>query len=678
MAIRNVNGRNVYVLEPRQPTGKTTSGRNWATLYSDLRWQVWEEIQKNEAAMLKMELSSAKMRKEYYDDKIKVLQDQRKQLQAAALKAKKGQVGSANSDALRAAEGLERIKRQTKGKTVTTERPLKTVTGKIRKDPDTKQPLTETIVRTEEPFGGVSQKASEVYKKIVDKFLAGEATEAEVKEAAAAAGVSPTAGEPIAKPAGPSIDQQIEALDRDLEQLLLQRQAATSGLDANLLRRTREGFAEQVGVIGQGGGPFGLAPRRRRTMPFVQQELAQERIDQFTRDREEAINRAAFQARQQKAEIGRLRGLAAELEAIGLGGEGGEADMLLREADELERTLLTPEQAALSADEAIRQRYLELEEFTPRRPGELLLRDRPRRPAGEFEPPRMAGQEEVSSPAAMRRAEERLEAIDRGLEPLQEPVPPISEMGPAAPSPAPAPVTLPADEEIVFAPGQVFAPGEVTDEEIVFAPSEVTVEPQIREGQANLGGGYVFDGQSGIIFGPTGYPVFSTYKQEVPEGVEAPQVVSEVALRGIAQRIRETGGDISSVEGYQTKEARPEDFELDEEIETPQPAGPPQTSTKQRKDKYKFDVVSEGTKLARTPKKLQRLAKTNLPEENRPEHYVIVDKLYDVNRGKAEAFKMTYDEISRAFQNDPQKRSEAHSYLVAKDILETDVSEPLA
>ena len=59
MAIRNVNGRNVYVLEPREPTGKTTSGKNWATLYSDLRWQVWEEVQKNQALMLKTELQVA-------------------------------------------------------------------------------------------------------------------------------------------------------------------------------------------------------------------------------------------------------------------------------------------------------------------------------------------------------------------------------------------------------------------------------------------------------------------------------------------------------------------------------------------------------------------------------------------------------------------------------------------
>jgi hypothetical protein len=90
MAIQNVNGRNVYVLAPKAPTGKTTSGRNWATLYSDLRWQVWEAQQKNEETKLKLDLQSADARRAYYDDKIKGLQEQRKQIQAATLKVAGG------------------------------------------------------------------------------------------------------------------------------------------------------------------------------------------------------------------------------------------------------------------------------------------------------------------------------------------------------------------------------------------------------------------------------------------------------------------------------------------------------------------------------------------------------------------------------------------------------------
>jgi len=686
MTIRNVNGRNVYVLEPRQPTGKTTSGRNWATLYSELRWQVWEEIQKNEAAMLKMELSSAQMRKDYYDDKIKVLQDQRKQLQAAALKGERGDPGSANRDYLAGARIIQRDEEATSKEIRTKTTPG--ITVQLKSGPVTTGESIETTQTVREGAG----LPGEVREGVLRRMRLMDQQAGLIDQQAGA----PAEGAKVA-PAGPTIDQQIEALDRDLEQLLLQRQAATSGLDVDLLRRTREGFAEQVGVMGQGGGIFGLAPRPRRTAPFVQQELAQERIDQFTRDREQAINSAALQARQKRSEIERLRGLAAELETIGLGGEGGEADMLYREADQMERTLLTPEQAALAADEEIRQRLLSSEEFTPRRGGELLLRDRPRTLRGEFEPPRMAGQEEVSSPAAMRRAEKILEAIGKGLEPLQGPVPPISEMGPAAP----APVTIPTDEEIVFGPSEVTVEppakpeGElplVEEQRRPLPPLERTFLPEPFPAQLS-------PEETPL---PSGQPVALDEEQAItnPDILDNPDFIPSASLiekaedyyrgmtikrgedrpRKILAPKRYFGGETQMVKEYlkdQIREQAPVGVDIGQEIEAVE-AGPPQGSSRQRKDRYKFDVVTEGTKLARTPKKLQRLAKTNLPEENRPEHYVIVDKLYDVNRGKAEAFKMTYDEISRAFQNDPQKRSDAHKYLVAKDILEADVTEPLA
>jgi hypothetical protein len=674
MAIRNVNGRNVYVLEPRQPTGKTTSGRSWATLYSDLRWQVWEEIQKNEAAMLKMELSSAKMRKDYYDDKIKVLQDQRKQLQAAALKAGKGEVDSANSIALRAAQGSERMARQTAGKIVTREVIQRDMFGEPIIDPVTNLPKTISLTTTTEPSGGVSAKAKQVYDRILDDYLAGKATEEDVKAAAADAGVSPA----TAVPAGPSLDQQIEALDRDLEQLLLQRQAATSGLDANLLRRTREGFAEQVGVMGQGGGMFGLAPRRRRTAPFVQQELAQERIEEFV---------PAYQAQQRKVEEEQKK--LSDLQRA-------REDVIL---------LITPEEAAdretMSRNEALlaglneeietqksavqtaMQPLVDLQaEVTPREPGELLLRDRrfrdaeprmaqpPRVPsvtAGEpdFEvvppPPPTGGMEDLGlepmTDEERMLAEEAVRSVNIERPKPEGELPPVeTERRPLPPyerafEPEPRPAGLGGVPET---PVPVGPPIELDE------PSAIR-NPDILDRSDYIPAPDLIEDARGYFRGMT-----------IQRGDERPKTIRFPE--------RHFGGETEMVKEYlkeRIREAAPVGVDQSQEIEAVE-AGPPQSSSRQRKDKYKFDVVSEGTKLARTPKKLQRLAKTNLPEENRPEHYVIVDKLYDVNRGKEQSFKMTYDEISRAFQNDPQKRSDAHKYLVAKDILEADVAEPLA
>ena len=678
MAIRNVNGRNVYVLEPREPTGKTTSGKSWATLYSDLRWQVWEQIQKNEAQMMKIELASAKQRREYYDDKIKVLQDQRKQLQAAALKAGRGSTSSANSDALRAAQGLERSARQTASKTIETEKPAKDILG---------QPIpgvTEKTVRTETPTGGVSLKAKQVYERIVDDFLAGEASEADVKAAAEAAGVEPTTGKPVAEAAparkSTNIDAEIDRIDKELESLLLSRQASATGIDGDLLGRTRESFASQVGVIGQGGGPFGLAPRPRRTMPFVQESLAQERIDQFLQDREQFIDRAVSDNEEKRKKVDRLRGLATELETIGLGGEGGEADMLYREAAELESTLITPEEAAQQADKLIRRRIESDERFTPRAPGELLRRDIRRDAAPPAEP-------RPAPTATVSMGEPTFEAApspsggmeDLGLEPMSQ-------------------AEREAAEEAVRAAGVEGAKAEgelppVETERRPLPAYERAFEPEPRP--AGLGG-----------VPETPVPVGPPIELDEPSAIRnpdildrsdyipAPDLIEDARgyFRGMTiQRgderpktirfpERHFGGETEMVKEYlkeRIREAAPVGVDQSQEIEAVE-TGKPQASTRQRKDKYKFEVVSEGTKLAAQPKKLNRLAKTEAEPENRPQHLVIVDKLYETNKGKGDNFKMTYDEISRAFADKPDERKEAHTYLVAKDILESNIDEPLA
>jgi hypothetical protein len=45
-------------------------------------------------------------------------------------------------------------------------------------------------------------------------------------------------------------------------------------IDTDLQNRTQRAFEQNVGVIGRGGGPFGLAPRSRRLAPRVDQPRA--------------------------------------------------------------------------------------------------------------------------------------------------------------------------------------------------------------------------------------------------------------------------------------------------------------------------------------------------------------------------------------------------------------------
>jgi hypothetical protein len=104
-------------------------------------------------------------------------------------------------------------------------------------------------------------------------------------------------------------------------------------------------------------------------------------------------------------------------------------------------------------------------------------------------------------------------------------------------------------------------------------------------------------------------------------------------------------------------------------------------SVPQRRDAYALAVVEGGARLAAQPKKFERLAKTNLPQNERaavvPQFITIVDKLYDVNAGKSTAFKSTYDEISRFYANDANTRKSAHEYLVSRDILMNNETKPV-
>jgi hypothetical protein len=698
MAIRNVNGRNVYVLEPRQPTGKTTSGKSWATLYSDLRWQVWEQIQKNEAQMMKIELASSKQRREYYDDKIKVLQDQRKQLQAAALKAERGSTSSANSDALRAAQGLERTARQTAGKTTETRKPAVDAFGDPVIDPATGKQRIDTVVKEETPAGGVSPKAKQVYERIVDDFLAGEASEADVKAAAEAAGVDPTTGKAVPARKSTSIDAEIDRIDSELESLLLSRQASATGIDGDLLRRSRESFASQVGVIGQGGGPFGLAPRPRRTMPFVQEDLAQERIDQFLQDREQFISDF------EKQRLSELDGEVTKLEQLKKARQdvallvadnpedirnqallGGLDDEIERQDRNVRIATADIEKARGQADRIIRRGIESDERFTPRAPGELLRRDI-RRDAAPPQPIRPAPTATVST-GEMEAVEVPPSAVepsggmgDLGLEPMSQ-------------------AEREAAEEAVRAAGVEGpkAEGElppVETERRPLPPYERAFEPEPRP--AGLGG----VPETPV---PTGPPI----ELDEPSAIRNPDILDQSGFvpapdlvedarryfRGMTVKKgdekpktirfpeRYHGGETEMVKEYlkeRIRDAAPVGVDQSEQIEAVEKTGKPQASTRQRKDKYKFEVVAEGTRLASQPKKLNRLAKTEAEPENRPQHLVIVDKLYETNKGKGDNFKMTYDEISRAFADKPDQRKEAHTYLVAKDILESNIDEPLA
>jgi hypothetical protein len=305
MPIQNVNGRNVYVLTPKatDTDGKTTSGKNWATLYSDLRWQVWEAQKENEANKIKLDLMSFEAKKDYYDQQKKFLQNRIAELQDIKLKAGVRDGSSKTIDqALRAydlsapksvggrgASGPKFSRRTTTGRVTSFGDPIldesgkdkalvvDTISGPLDVAPsDLKMGNTPVAFQEGTPGGktiiGPNPALAKLTKLLGDKAVA----------------LLEEDGQTSEDPLGTG---DIDAKIRELENQLGDLQRPDLNIDTDLQNRTQRAFEQNVGVIGRGGGPFGLAPRPRRLAPRVDQPrataFAQELVAKGTEEAED-------------------------------------------------------------------------------------------------------------------------------------------------------------------------------------------------------------------------------------------------------------------------------------------------------------------------------------------------------------------------------------------------------
>jgi hypothetical protein len=708
MPIQNVNGRNVYVLTPKatDTDGKTTSGKNWATLYSDLRWQVWEAQKENEANKIKLDLMSFEAKKDYYDQQKKFLQNRIAELQDIKLKAGVRDGSSKTIDqALRAydlsapksvggrgASGPKFSRRTTTGRVTSFGDPIldesgkdkalvvETISGDLADLPSgVKMGDTPVAFQEGTPGGktiiGPNPALAKLTKLLGDKAVA----------------LLEEDGQTSEDPLGTG---DIDAKIRELENQLGDLQRPDLNIDTDLQNRTQRAFEQNVGVIGRGGGPFGLAPRPRRLAPRVDQP----RATAFAQDLAEAGAKdlkARSQLEEYRTSLLKKREEAQALmstdDAMEFGLSPGEAEAQFFLSD-VDRQIAAIDERL--SQPTIAQKVMADEGFIERKAGEFLLRG-PRRPAGEFEPPRMAGSpvESVGLPDANVTVGEgtfepppdldlpgRMRARAMGIEVM-------------------TPEERQAAEDAVRSAGLLPTKPEGELPAAPFDLSGVQGRPPLRQGPAQLS-----PEETPL---PSGQPVALNKEQALfagPDILDNPDFIPSASLIEEAQdyykgmtierdegRPRKIlapqlyfGGETQMVKEYlkdQIRDQAPVGVDVGKETEAVD-AGPSQGSlrptTKQRKDMYSFKVSSEGIKLAQKPKQLARLAKTSLPEEKRPQHIVIVDKLYETNSGKTNAFRLTYDEISRVFANDPKKRTESHKYLVAKDVLEGNKREPLA
>jgi hypothetical protein len=716
MAIRQIGGQPVYVVEVDVPKVTDARGRSYGTLVSDLRWKLWEEVQNSQLQQMNFEKLS-------------------KQAQLDVLEQKQRDISRAIRDA-------NELKSQIKADVVKGTAPARGYVEKTRKpalSPYTGKPTGEIIetTRTRTPIGDIGGTGATVES---------------------AADVQARRDE---------LDKYIKGLETQQAQLGQEftRFTATPGQD--ILSRTRDAFQTQ---IGEGG--FGISRRPLRELPRFDEGAAVGLIGEASKREEsalinEALRRKSQNARQKITDFESLGGLRTDdPEAYAkLESERDNPQLSLneeRQVRELARRRLAEGMTAAGAEPTSRAGFL----MKPPPPYEgLLPREETIVPTGRLRddfgveggPAPLTREQEVirdigqgrtnfekgfkteleavrQTDAATRRAAEtpleysirrnlELEAMgeppaydvnfpptiedaaararqeeidtarlarDRGFE---TPVQDISGfrqgvMGipggladrrvvnrllrdsetfvpPSAPPSAPR-----LQDELNFGGGVV--PGPATPEEEAIdsvlpefsrrrGTPKVTVgargelppmsEDRLPEGERiPLGGGVMYDAFDRVIYGKDGFPIFRDSQEANPNSAAPyqPEVVTPKELDKKVQEIKKAGG-------YEPPQAK--------------------NTLPQRRERYAMKTIKQGLELSEKPKQLARLAKTNDPAKA-PEYVQLVNKVFELNSTRPDRFKLSFDEIARAYKDDPSTREKAHSYLVAIDAVQSNITKP--
>lgn len=777
MAIRNVGGQSVYVIDtPPAEAAKTSTGLGYAQLVSQLRWKIWEEAEKQVLRSLELE-------KMGYQAQLDAYVKQKQELTRALAKTKdlkekvaKGDLTYSQAISLANADAAADRANQSNRLRLGTER----VVSRPAIDPYTGKPTGEWIqsYSSLQPKEGVeiggevprpSSRVGAIAAQIgvdtpADRKKAAEAaSNAEVSRLEAEwmnrfktqnpAGLDATAwsqspegqeieaklseakaksktikdtpasqfkAEETEAGAAGELDDFASTLQRELEML----EAPSLGFDTNILSRTREAFGGMAGV-----GGFGFARRPSKISPIYDEErarealarqdvLAQEFISATEKREKESLEKAALAEKERRrasrlAELETVVGpLATPEQVSAAASEAGLLNLMdtstLTDAEKASLARVARERAqALYREQALlagpgertagtfmdRPREVgELAEFT-RTPREPRVREERIRPSRE----ELMVQEEVVPtrfgtppqrpglpPGSTNRPPsfEELDAMSMGLSRPPVPSSPITPssldlqfLG-AAPeqslgiTPAPAlpprisapPPSVPSTSvelgtmDIIPttpAPPTTQATTASREDEM----KRLSLPPTDITGRVDLGNGIIFDASSKTIFGKDGFPIFVVRPPMNPNlaAPYQPEVISEEEMKKKIEEIRASGG--YEVKGLKSEKAG-------------------SVKPKTRQEKYastNLSIVKAGSALADKPAKLMRLAKLDLPEKERsrqvPEHILLVDKIYNINKGKANAYKATFDEIARVYKSDEKKKKEAQEYLTATHLL---------
>ena len=327
MGIQKVNSK-VYTINAQVPRAKDGRGRSYATLFTDLRWKLWEEAQKSALAKAKYDAALWEAQRKSIADQIKQQRELIAKVKAGELEAQDAaKLARINYEkAMRTAQARQTIHSSTTTAgagaapelSASTKKQLEDTFSKAEEDAMARGgTLNDKIVAMQNSadnllgLGGISADEAplvraEAVKKIVDstyaKAIKNGYSPADAQELAASA-VSKMGADyqedyalhagpandfarrsssvtrplvPITDVSAPEIDvtsreDELKRLENELKSLI-DEQSKLPAPSVDPLQRAREEFVTRIGV-----GNFGASPRRQRTQELYDEPAALQR-----------------------------------------------------------------------------------------------------------------------------------------------------------------------------------------------------------------------------------------------------------------------------------------------------------------------------------------------------------------------------------------------------------------
>lgn len=726
MALRQIGKSQVYVVDVEVPTPKTSNGQSYATLYSNLRWKIWEELQKAEEKKLDIEVRTFEQKQKYYEEKKKQLENQILKLKEIKLRKDNGEISG--SDAYRLARDTANLELKTAvanasktttkvaditdpysekpgevlGQATTTyitsgkgiETPVIDVAAARAKLGEFETPEARKVAINELT---TKKAALEAQKAKLDKDFTSkkgrtsdEARAYQESQATLNSQIkdidsqiynletykAPVSGEQKAEDVVVDFDTEIAALEKKLAGLT----APDASFDTDLINRTRERFAGAAGV----GTFYGLDPRKDRILPYFDSSKAVSELQDIAQKSDAAALSAARLDKKKKVTEAK-----SALDLI----NSGVVEARPGQKEELEKLILSGE--SLTGDEEVavvkasrasllgQGGALEGARIVPE--GSFLSRDK----YPEYQAPTSEASPESNATIITEKASE--------LSPIAENIPNDTlSMPPKVAVPASIPPggkvnVKPLSNQVPRLPASLdnMTPAEALALGALKAPSgipSVTAPTKSPSVAARIDEDFYNQ-----LFGPTktsvdlgrkaygeipSYPyeaaVMETLKREGPSPLIKPAPIPPAAQLA-PNELAIPAEDIRIPQDKNVPLRKPLDIKgIDEELKNDQGKAPTRET---RATGYAMKVINKGKDLAQKEKKLARITRKDESGKAVAKNIEIVDKLYEANKGRQDRFKATFDEITRTMEG--KMREEAHSYLVAKDIIEGDKSKPV-